>query len=546
MLLPPPPPPLPGARQWLREASMNRLNANIKSKMNKILQPLASTKIDASDLEPSGLTTKDKYHICRWVNGTESGRSCMLAIFGNMQRDGDTTSKEEEWKPMADRPPIELSLLSSTINLPDNFLCNSGFIYDRIFSRSPIEVLRESLQLVRSKTLDQSLEALDVDQINLALKQIRIDNLAENAAAASSYSSSFVSEESENTGNNKNKENENSQQSSRPTKRQRQRQSREEAFRLQVMIELIQIHVSGGSEKLGGDVSTVDLEVAEIEEHLLTPMQQAIDRASSASVEDLETSNSLLKVGELSSLNNEGKIYNLFRFINFITHRNLQPYLQQLSALKATLGTQLKDLEDSKAFFSLGVSQAASDAEIKRAYHSMAIRLHPDKGGDTAKFQKLQDSYQEVLKKRREAEAEEDAVKANLADPAALSGSNRARFLVSDLGRLVGEIRRAADQCSALAQLNLQWQKRVDQATACSETRPSEAVALLIALIAAAPTDAEEDEDAANGKRMIKKKQLKKKKKQSKLSNEVRLEQCKPRLGVLSMEKVCELMQVRY
>ena len=43
---------------------------------------------------------------------------------------------------------------------------------------------------------------------------------------------------------------------------------------------------------------------------------------------------------------------------------------------------------------------------IKKAYHFKAIKLHPDKpGGDTAKFQKLQESYHEILKKKAEAAA---------------------------------------------------------------------------------------------------------------------------------------------
>ena len=84
----------------------------------------------------------------------------------------------------------------------------------------------------------------------------------------------------------------------------------------------------------------------------------------------------------------------------------LKPYLKQLNALKAHLTTQLRELEDSRAFIALGISKEASEAVIKKAYHSKAIKLHPDKpGGDTAKFQKLQESYHEILKKKAEAAA---------------------------------------------------------------------------------------------------------------------------------------------
>ena len=41
----------------------------------------------------------------------------------------------------------------------------------------------------------------------------------------------------------------------------------------------------------------------------------------------------------------------------------------------------------------LGVSKNANPDEIKKAYRKLASQHHPDKGGDTAKFQQIQEAY---------------------------------------------------------------------------------------------------------------------------------------------------------
>ncbi|MDP1760246.1 MAG: DnaJ domain-containing protein, partial [Candidatus Woesebacteria bacterium] len=52
----------------------------------------------------------------------------------------------------------------------------------------------------------------------------------------------------------------------------------------------------------------------------------------------------------------------------------------------------------------LGVQKSASQDEIKKAFHKLAHKYHPDKGGDEKKFKEINEAYQVLSDKQKRAQ----------------------------------------------------------------------------------------------------------------------------------------------
>lgn len=58
----------------------------------------------------------------------------------------------------------------------------------------------------------------------------------------------------------------------------------------------------------------------------------------------------------------------------------------------------------ANAYETLGVPKGASESDIKKAYRKLAAKHHPDKGGDTAKFQEIQSAYETLTDPQKRAQ----------------------------------------------------------------------------------------------------------------------------------------------
>ena len=388
----------------LHASAMARLSMKLETAREDVLSPLARAgNVSMASLQQSGLNRSERRYVRRWVAGAMSGRSCMFALlstksdhqaesgflaagadhkllFSLSAGNGKSSSTEREKE-----QGLGLTLLAASLNLPPaaQMLCNSGYLYESCFSLSPATVLRQAVRLVRSKTLQQNLDTLTTEQLNLALRQLQVQFLFDSTTEFGDSKGTAGSERME-------KENQS------PTSQELRLQERE--LHWQVLLEVVRIHVrqvnlagagntdNGASQGTNGtdgnDEEDAEEETAEynveqnIQEellrHLCTPLEEVQRTALNTTAADLEVTNKLLK-----------------------------PYLMRLAALKTRLSTQLADMEENEAYYTLGVNEKSSSADIKKAYHRLSRKCHPDKGGDKLEFQRLQAAYQEVLKRRK-------------------------------------------------------------------------------------------------------------------------------------------------
>lgn len=65
------------------------------------------------------------------------------------------------------------------------------------------------------------------------------------------------------------------------------------------------------------------------------------------------------------------------------------------------MGRPKKDVDTTAYYERLGVGKEATMGELKKAYHKLAMKHHPDRGGDKEKFQEIQTAYEVLSDKEK-------------------------------------------------------------------------------------------------------------------------------------------------
>merc|ERR1712087_803785 len=57
-------------------------------------------------------------------------------------------------------------------------------------------------------------------------------------------------------------------------------------------------------------------------------------------------------------------------------------------------GRPREDIDTQKLYYTLGVAKDADEKEIRKAYRKLAVKHHPDKGGDEHMFKEINAAYE--------------------------------------------------------------------------------------------------------------------------------------------------------
>lgn len=472
---------------WLRNASLLRAEMHIRNHA-ECLDLTRWRNVSVSDLDASGFDEYEKRLIGDWFSNNISGRQCICLLQAKWLHEKSKNSNGENKRVLKNKnvpSKAALGIIGSMVDFPVQALdMEENYLYNTLFSKSPLAVVGETLKILTEKAVEQKPSTMLAEQINLAFKQFRVERISShNSDRENEIDSDTNTDEDENQNEeitvNENEVNNSAAPSPKKNNTDKSdtttttttsitNTNPDDEYRyIQVLMELIAQFVKDDESlssslhrraqalidddlNFDDDVEGEGLGTTGINNEWQTEVTATqVECELDTSLDQVVAEAEVLSHVELNELN-----------------APLKNYITRLSNLKGVLDKTLKEVEESESYLALGVSKESSDNEIKRAYHKLAVRTHPDKpGGDTAKFQVLQTAYQEICKKRAIEQEALDALEKAEAENNADGKSDKlhAQSLINQMSREVRAAKMASEQIGAIAQLSIHLGKTCDR-----------------------------------------------------------------------------------
>jgi hypothetical protein len=156
-------------RLYLRDAAMTRMTYILKNSTEKI--GVIGLNYNIPKQTDSEMCAEERQIIKQWATGVSSGRFAMVSFLDCRCQNKKNSSNSKS----SDSRPI--GLMTSSINFPLEYLSSESQLYDECFGRPPAGVLRDALQMLTSKAMEESPMSLRPEQIDLAWRQMKIERL---------------------------------------------------------------------------------------------------------------------------------------------------------------------------------------------------------------------------------------------------------------------------------------------------------------------------------------------------------------------------------
>lgn len=129
-------------KMWVKEASLKKMSMFYKDKKEDAGNMFLNTRwicADIEAIEKSGLTEIESEYLEKWLALKLSGRHCMIALLESRKptiQYGEKSGTNPLTLGVISRP-IEFTMLGTSLSLPDDFLCDSGYLFEKIFRFAP-------------------------------------------------------------------------------------------------------------------------------------------------------------------------------------------------------------------------------------------------------------------------------------------------------------------------------------------------------------------------------------------------------------------------